>query len=410
MKKILCTLLVLIASVVSAYATDGITAKSVSIPQGNFATLEIDLTSETNKYGGFQFELKLPAGISVTGIQKSDRLTSVESENDHFNAQIKPIDETNNVYQVLVFIVNSDENHLIDIAGTSGAVAFVTLAADNTVVPSAVLEGQLNNVVLSTVGAEQVNASDSKFSITILDPLSVVTLKETDETAPDASNGAVDVIVLRTINADEWSTICLPFDMNEEQVKDAFGEDVVMATMTGWSFQGTAPNVDKINIVFSTEKTLEKNYPYVIKVKSPITSFVVKNVEIDPENEPTSNIIYSVTVGSGRNQQTINYTGHMYGTYVSGNTYADDLFLADNKFWYSNGKTKIKGFRATFNFGNILISESNASRISMSFEDSTGINEVKVVEDNKFYNLSGQQVKPAKKGLYIQNGKKKIIK
>ena len=46
----------------------------------------------------------------------------------------------------------------------------------------------------------------------------------------------------------------------------------------------------------------------------------------------------------------------------------------------------------------------------MSFEDPTGINEIKVVEDNKFYNLSGQQVKPQKKGLYIQNGKKKIIK
>ena len=71
----------------------------------------------------------------------------------------------------------------------------------------------------------------------------------------------------------------------------------------------------------------------------------------------------------------------------------------------------MKGFRAYFTLNDVLTEVSNAAtRITMSFEDPTGINEVSVQEDDRYYNLSGQQVKPEKKGLYIQNGKKKIIK
>jgi len=63
--------------------------------------------------------------------------------------------------------------------------------------------------------------------ITVVEPQdSRVVLDETSTTAPKASNGAVDVLVKRTIKANEWSTICLPFTMTETQVKTAFGDDV----------------------------------------------------------------------------------------------------------------------------------------------------------------------------------------
>ena len=77
MKKILCTLLVLIASVVSAYAQDNITAKDVSIPVGSVGLLEVDMTN-TISYGGFQFDLKLPTAITASGVRKASRLTSMD--------------------------------------------------------------------------------------------------------------------------------------------------------------------------------------------------------------------------------------------------------------------------------------------------------------------------------------------
>ena len=58
MGKIVCTLLVLLASVVSAYAEDALTAKNVTIPKGGTELLEIDLTN-AKPYGAFQFDLKI---------------------------------------------------------------------------------------------------------------------------------------------------------------------------------------------------------------------------------------------------------------------------------------------------------------------------------------------------------------
>lgn len=49
---------------------------------------------------------------------------------------------------------------------------------------------------------------------------------------PEAAEG-VNVRVKRTIKANEWSTLVLPFAMTAEQVKSAFGNDVQLADFTG---------------------------------------------------------------------------------------------------------------------------------------------------------------------------------
>lgn len=50
--------------------------------------------------------------------------------------------------------------------------------------------------------------------------------------------------------------------------------------------------------------------------------------------------------------------------------------------------------------------------IGFDFEDemTTGINEVKIANNNEYFNLGGQRVAQPKKGLYIVNGKRVIIK
>lgn len=414
MKKIFCTLLVLIASVVSAYATDGITAKNVIIPKGGTALLEIDLTSETQQYGGFQFKLQLPAGVSISEIKKTSRLTSVETENDNFTASKNLIDEDNNVYQVLVYIANSDKEHLIEIPGTSGAVINIKLAADNTVNVGDVLTGYLNTVYLTTIGAQQTDAEDTEFSITID---SRVTLDENSTIAPNASNGPVDVRVLRTIKANEWSTICLPFDMSAEQVKAAFGDDVLLEDYAGVNTTEDADeNVVGLQFNFVNTTSVEANHPYLIKVLNPVNEFTVDGVTIDPDDAIVTSVALRTGTGTKKDPY-VYYYDYFTGTYVANTVLpAVSLFLSGNQFWYSTGATKSKGYRAYFelyfNLTDVEDAYGNNTRITMNFYDSypTGINEVSVQEDDRYYNLSGQRVKPEKKGLYIQNGKKKIIK
>ena len=60
----------------------------------------------------------------------------------------------------------------------------------------------------------------------------------------------------------------------------------------------------------------------------------------------------------------------------------------------------------------LKVSNGSAARLSVVFEESTGISTVETVkaQNGETYNLSGQRVAQPQKGLYIVNGKKVIIK
>ena len=71
-------------------------------------------------------------------------------------------------------------------------------------------------------------------------------------------------------------------------------------------------------------------------------------------------------------------------------------------------EASIKGFRAYFE----LPDGANGARLSF-YDDATGITTVigaDELNDDKAYNLGGQRVQNPKKGLYIINGKKVVIK
>ena len=103
----------------------------------------------------------------------------------------------------------------------------------------------------------------------------------------------------------------------------------------------------------------------------------------------------------------------MYGTYVANTTIPEEnLFLNGGKFWYSKGSSKpMKAFRSYFEFKDPLAAyEEAASRIKITFDDITGIKDLKNGNGEEIYTLSGQRVDKAGKGVYIVNGKKVIKK
>ena len=77
----------------------------------------------------------------------------------------------------------------------------------------------------------------------------------------------------------------------------------------------------------------------------------------------------------------------------------------------------MKAFRAFFDFEDFLPEAAGgaSARVTMSFGDeTTDVKELKssrVEELKSYYNLKGQRVEaPVKKGLYIRDGKKVVIK
>lgn len=229
----------------------------------------------------------------------------------------------------------------------------------------------------------------------------LIVFNETDNTAPATSEDNVKVTVNRTILANEWSTICLPFAMTADQVKDAFGNDVQLGDFAGYDL---LEDGSVINVNFNIVNAIEANHPYIIKVSAAVSQFDVTGVQVLPSSSP------QVNFGTDTEPKAF------IGNYINGTTLPSGcLFLNGGKFWYSVGLTKMKAFRAYFNFTDLLPSFKNRevpARVFITIDgDATGIMMPSVQQsgNDAVYNLCGQRVsQPAtlQKGIYIINGKK----
>jgi hypothetical protein len=239
-------------------------------------------------------------------------------------------------------------------------------------------------------------------------------LDENATTEPVEENNA-NVRVRRTIKAGEWSTICLPFAMTDAQVKAAFGNDVLLGDFNDYVFDDVA---GAISVNFQSVEAIEANHPYIIKVSTPVSEFTADGVDIDPQEA-----IVDFDASRRKNQPR-----QFVGTYVA-NTVLDwgMLFLSDNQFWYSTGNTKMKAFRAYFNFYDLLpdFEDNYESRqVKMLFGDNSttcikGIEDGRLKIEDSVYDLQGRRVPSStfdsqssiqKKGIYVKEGKKVIIK
>ena len=397
MKKTLIFLAIVLSYLMPIHATNNVVVNDVTIPKGGTGTISVALNNDKN-YTAFSLRLTLPEGVTYTGVTKGARMAEDHSlSGNGTTGMITCLSTANTPF-----------------TGTSGELFTITVSVSNEALVGNSLGVTLTEVYFSTTSAEEL-LGDVEFNVIVGEPSDGrVLLSETSTTAPEAANG-VDVRVKRTINANEWSTICLPFAMSATQVKAAFGDDVQLADFTSYdTVEDTGENVVGLTVNFNMVTAMEANHPYVIKVSNAISEFTADNVTIDPEEEPC------VEYDNGLTGKKRVVWGSFTGTYVADCVIpyeGDDvsLFLSGNKWWYATAQTKhMKGYRAYFWFTDLL-PDVSASRIQMAFNDETAnvveLKDGRMEELKSYYNLKGQRVeKPLKKGLYIRNGKKVIIK
>ncbi len=215
----------------------------------------------------------------------------------------------------------------------------------------------------------------------------------TEKALKDANTaGSVyDVKLARTLTANVWNTICLPFNVTEEQIADVLKS-------AGKVKEFDREDASKQTIYFKDATTMVAGKPYLIKPTESAKELVFKGVKIT-EYEPNKN------VGGD------NYA--VYGTFgkYTMKTDGTELFLkTDGKFYVpAVGKETMKGFRAYFYNMN---GGTAGAALNLSFGDATGIDGIAAdAEKNvKVYNVNGQYVgtslEALPKGLYIVGGKK----
>ena len=376
MKKIFMLLTALVAYCGGALA-DGLEVKDVNISQGGEATLEIALENPVTEFAAFQFNVELADGITVATNDKGKFVYEKGARLDEeFSLSLSQPDALVNTYRVLGYYTETQA-----IPSTTGAVVKITIKADAALAVGTTHVCKLSAINLTEANETKHTPDDITFNVKITEKTYTI-LDETSTTAPSASGGPVDIQVKRTIKANEWSTLVLPFDMTEAQLKEALGNDVKLAEFEDYEAEYTGDDVTGLTVNFVATDLTEGfygNYPYLVKTSKDITEFIVTST-IDPDEEGAV-----VEYDNGKSGKQRKVLGSLIGTYHAGDAIPNNgLFLSGNKFWYSAGATKIKAFRAYFMLNEVL----------------SGVAEAKV----RF------MVEPTEKGVYIVDGKKVLIK
>lgn len=212
-----------------------------------------------------------------------------------------------------------------------------------------------------------------------------------------------NVTLQRTLSKDYWNTFCVPFALDAEQVAQYFGEGTQLRTYEG--------NCNNNIVYFATVDNIEAGKPYIMKPGNA----VVKN--------PTFEGVSMVATGldENGNPQAVGdaSTVQMKGIYNQILLTADktELFLGDNDLFYyplDNIEARtIGGLRAYF----IVPQGTDIKKLRANLDGTpTSLDTIFDTEESNapVYNLQGQCVgnslRALKSGIYIQNGKKVVVK
>ena len=420
MKKKLLLFVAALLTMSSAWADDIVLSiDDVEVPQGGSVEVPINITNDI-PLKSFQAQITLEGinlnngVIKITGLKLGERTSDIPytipdtEEEGTFNFELESSYPEVNGSKAFRFLgYNGKSEYMKE---TEGAVAYITISAGSDVEIGTPYTAKIVEANCSSTGAS-IELPDQTFTITVGKPR--ITLDENVGITSETPTGLKNVLVKRTISANNWNTICLPFDMSEEQIASAFGDATVqLADFTGCKATYDGDNCTAIKVNFTDATTITANKPCLIKVSKAIKEFKVDGVEIIADED-------NAYVDKDEN--------YMIGTYTPetkiGTSRKYMLFLSNNKFYYSKGTAKMKAFRAYFEFKDELKDKSaGVSNAKISFfvdENTTGISDIKSktkVDSDAVYNINGQYVgknidmNTLPKGVYIINGQKKIVK
>lgn len=212
-----------------------------------------------------------------------------------------------------------------------------------------------------------------------------------------------NVTLQRTLSKEYWNTFCVPFALDAEQVAQYFGEGTQLRTYEG--------NCNNNIVYFATVDNIEAGKPYIMKPGNAVVA------------NPTFEGVSMVATGldENNNPQAVGdaSTVQMKGIYnqILLKTDKTELFLGDNDLFYypsdDIAARTIGGLRAYF----IVPQGTDIKKLRANLDGTpTSLDTIFDTEESNapVYNLQGQCVgnslRALKSGIYIQNGKKVVVK
>ena len=275
-------------------------------------------------------------------------------------------------------------------AGNNYRLCTLRLTADDGFAASG--EVKLTGITTTTAAAQSIGVPEVTLPVEI-----AVTLEEgTDNgTVLEALAGQTCTVTLqRTLRTGNWNSFAVPFDIDAATLTTlgfSAVKELVSSTLEG----------ERLTLSFADAESIVAGKPYMVQVNA------------DLENPTFDGKVLSATT-------TPVVTDYANFVPVTGKTMVTDdptsvLFMgAGNELLHpSAANQSIKGFRAYFVLPSL---GANVKSFDLDFSDnatsiSTTLNEKGQMNNNIVYDLQGRRVNgSAKKGVFIVNGKKTIIK
>lgn len=211
-----------------------------------------------------------------------------------------------------------------------------------------------------------------------------------------------NVTLQRTLEASHWNSFCVPFALDKDQVTQYFGEGTQLRTYEG--------NCNNNIVYFATVDNIEAGKPYIMKPGNAVVT------------NPTFEGVSMVATGldENGNPQAVGdaSTVQMKGIYNHVTLVQDktNIYIgAGNKFYYPADAEacQMNGLRAYF----IVPEGTDIKKLRANLDGATtSLGEIFDTEESNtpVYNLQGQCVgnslSTLKSGIYVQNGKKVVVK
>ena len=245
--------------------------------------------------------------------------------------------------------------------------------------------GNLNIKIEGQTNKSHAWFSFNNFRLYRLGDLDPVTLDEVADNTIEPKGA--NVTLKRTLKAEKWNTLVLPFAVSADKVKAQFGEGVEVAEYS---------NTDGEEINFSSTEDIKANVPVLIK---PTT--------VSAENTYTFD---GVTLVAGE-PKTTGVSYDFVGSYKPYNLATDNYMLYNNQWWKNEegDNYKVNAFSAYVQ----ATTPEAAKQLTLVIDGQTTGLKLNTVTGNiegETYNMAGQRVANSYKGLVIKNGKKIIKK
>ena len=201
-----------------------------------------------------------------------------------------------------------------------------------------------------------------------------------------------------------WATMVVPFDMTVAQVREVFGNGVTVANLEIGKGNGSQIYFETIDVATASDATtaITANKPCLMKGVTKNAPYLIMGITSEPTTEPCVTNGYFSFVGTYIDLGQHAFTTNDYFFTTSGLSRVE-----------TNGTTmRLKGYRGYFQG----LTANGAKSIQTVFEKSdvvTGILDVPTTTRNEVYDLQGRKIPEnwqQKKGIYIVNGRKMIVK